>query len=340
MIQPKTEARPGRRLDAAPRTPIRYLSRECVEGLLASMDDVSEIVRAALHDKGTGLAESPPKRGVTPRPGASIRAMKAHLPQLDAAGVKWISAFPDNMDAGLPTISGLVILNDLETGFPTAVMDCAAITAHRTAACTAITARHLARRGSSTVGLVACGLQGRMNLQALCRELDITRVRAYDIRFEAACRFADEMEEKLGVEIEPVETPADAARDCDILVTSCPIEKHPTPPLGTGLLKKGALACLLDFDAALTGDAIREADRFVADDVRQVAFFKEIGYLEHTPEPDCDLGKIVAGRVPGRVDPDETIVAMNLGIGVLDIAVAAHILESALDLGVGVDLPR
>ena len=323
-----------RRTDA-----LLYLSRADVAEVALPTDVLLATVEEVLREKGLGRVESPPKRGVVPRPGASIRAMKAFVPSLQAAGVKWISAFPDNTALGLPTISGLLILNDVHTGQPTAVMDCAWITAMRTAACTAISARHLAHRESTDVGVVACGLQGRVNLRALCAELPVRTARAYDVRYAHAERFAAEMSAELGIEVHAVRGVEQAVRNMDVVVTSCPIEKDPRPTIDPTWISPGAFLALLDFDASLRPAAFQKLDRFVTDDARQLAFFKEIGYLRETPEPDADLGKIVAGRVPGRTSPTETIATMNLGIGVLDIAVASRIRERAQAAGIGTELP-
>lgn len=325
-------------LDAVHPGSLLFLSRADVEALDVPLAEVRAVVEAALLEKGRGLVESPPKRGVVPRPGCSIRAMKAHVPSLGTAAVKWISAYPSNVERGLPTIAGLLVLNEAETGQPIAVMDCAWITAARTAACTAVTVAHLARADTGTLGIIACGLQGRRNLEAVAAELPIRHVRAYDVRPEAARTFAERSSAALGIEVEPVGSAVEAARDRDLVIASAPIEKTPDTPVGAGVLAPGALAVALDFDASFRRDALREADRFVVDDVPQVAFFKDIGYLEHAPEPDADLGKVVAGRQPGRTDGAQRIVAMNLGIGVLDAAVGTWIYRRARERGAGIVL--
>src|SRR6266852_1403856 len=115
---------------AAPE--IVYLSRADVEAAGVTMPEIIERVEAALRERGAGRAEMPPKPGIHPGPAPAgsgappttdnfIHAMPASLPALGAAGVKWVSGFPGNAARGLPYISGLLILNDPETGLPTAV---------------------------------------------------------------------------------------------------------------------------------------------------------------------------------------------------------------------------
>ena len=318
---------------------IRYLSRDEVIGLDIPWSDIQTAVHEALCEKGRGETDSPPKRGIDPDAETHIRAMKAFIPSLNAAGCKWISGFPRNAARGLPTINGLMILNELDTGLPVAVMDCTWITAVRTAACTAVSARYLARPDSRTVGIVACGLQGRVNLEALAGMYPIEHVRCHDIRPEAAERYAAEMTERLGIEIEIVPDAASAVRERDIVVTSMPGHKHPEPPITAGTLSPGGFACLLDFDSCFDGAAMRECQKLVTDDLQQVAFFKRLGWFRTTPEPDADLGKICAGRQRGREDPSWRTIAINMGIGLLDVAVGHLVLRRATERGVGILLP-
>src|SRR4030042_1028614 len=87
----------------------------------------------------------PPKPGIHTQPDAFIHAMPAWSPSLRSAGMKWVSGYPENQKRGLPYITGLLVLNDVETGIPYAVMDCTWITAYRTGAATGLSAKYLAR---------------------------------------------------------------------------------------------------------------------------------------------------------------------------------------------------
>ena len=136
-----------------------YLSRGDVEAVGLSMAEIIEALEAAFHEKGEGRVEMPPKPGIHPGGGDNfIHAMPAYIPALHSAGVKWVSGFPENTQRGLPYVSGLLILNDIETGLPLAVMDCGWITAMRTGAATAVAAKYLARADSATAGILACGV--------------------------------------------------------------------------------------------------------------------------------------------------------------------------------------
>src|ERR1019366_3316198 len=144
-----------------------YLSHSDVAAAGLGMAEIITALESMFCEKGEGRVEMPPKIGIHTMPDAFIHAMPASIPAQKAAGMKWVGGYPDNSQSGLPYITGLLILNDPETGVPVALMDCTWITAQRTGAATAVAAKYLARPESSTVGILGCGVQGRSNLEAL-----------------------------------------------------------------------------------------------------------------------------------------------------------------------------
>ncbi len=318
---------------------LRYLSRRDVESLAIPMAEIVEAVEGALREKGDGSAEMPPKPGVHPRPDAFIHAMPAYLRGLQAAGLKWVSGFPQNLERGLPYISGLFVLNDVETGFPISVMDCTWITGVRTGAASAVAAKYLARPDSATVGIVACGLQGRTNLEAMACLFPLKKAFAYDVAPGVARAYADEMGEKLKLEVVPVDRLEEAVKGMELVVTSGPILKDPSPSIPAGWLEPGSFACPLDFDSYWTGEAFREVDKLATDDAGQLSYYRGVGYFADTPHPYADLGQIVTGRARGRETPTERTMSLNLGLAIEDVATARIIFQRALAAGVGTELP-
>lgn len=316
-----------------------YLSRRDVEAVGLSMREVIDALDAMFAQKGRGKVEMPPKPGIHTRPDAFIHAMPAYIPSVEAAGMKWVSGYPENQGKGLPYITGLLILNDPETGFPISVMDCTWITAKRTGAATAVAARHLARENSSSVGIIACGVQGRSNLEALSCLFKLDRVKVYDLYPEVAKKYADEMGALLGLDIEVVDSPEAAVRNLDIVVTSGPILKHPTPVIEAGWLAPGAFASPVDFDSYWQGAALAEADKLATDDKAQMDYYRSIGYFQETPVPYADLGEIAAGEKPPRESDSERNIAINLGLALDDMATAILIYQKAREMGIGADLP-
>jgi ornithine cyclodeaminase/alanine dehydrogenase len=324
---------------------ILYLSRAEVEAAGPPMAEIIERLEAAFREKGLGRVELPPKPGIHPGPPGTdnfIHAMPALIGALGAAGVKWISGFPGNQQKGLPYISGLLILNDPETGLPTAVMDATWITAVRTGAATAVAVKALARPDARSFAILGCGVQARTNLQAIACVLSTLReVRAYDIHPERAAAYASEM----GLlhptlRFTTAASPRAAVEGSDIIVTAGPIRSHPTPIIEAGWLAEGTLGVPLDYDSYFKPEALRRADRLYTDDTRQLLHTRTGGvYFQEIPEVYADLGEVLAGTKDGRRGPAERLICMNLGLALEDMAVAPLVLERARALRLGTPLP-
>jgi ornithine cyclodeaminase/alanine dehydrogenase len=218
-------------------------------------------------------------------------------------------------------------------------MDATWITAKRTGAATAIAAKYLARKESSSVGILACGVQGRNNLEALACLFRINKVKAFDIFPEIAKRYAKEMKDIVKTEIEVVNNPKDAVAGLDMVVTSGPILKHPEPVIEAGWLAEGSFASPVDFDSYWKGEALKQADKIATDDKAQMEYYRTVGYFKETPRPYADLGEIVAGKKPGREKAEERTISINLGIALDDMATAILIYKKAVELGIGKNLP-
>jgi len=318
---------------------ILYLSRADVEAVNVPMSRIIDAVEAMFREKGEGRTEMPPKPGIHPRSDSFIHAMPAFIPNLNSAGLKWVSGYPENVNRGLPYISGLIILNDPENGLPLAVMDCTWITAKRTGAATAVAAKYLARPDSQVVGILGCGVQGRSNLEALKVLFPLRRVTAYDTRSEAAESYAQEMSVALGLAVRPVKTPREAVSGCDIVVTAGPILKTPHATIPPGWMEEGAFASLVDYDSYWSRAALKEADKFCTDDIPQLEYTKTTGYFQDIPPIYADLGELVTGRKPGREGVRERTMACNLGLALDDMATAPLVLKLAVEKGLGTRLP-
>ena len=318
---------------------VLYLSRKDVETINLSMREIIDSLDTMFKEKGTGRTEMPPKPGIHTQPDAFIHAMPAYIPSLGSAGIKWVSGYPENQKRGLPYITGLLILNDPETGIPLAIMDCTWITAKRTGAATAVAAKYLARPESATVGIVACGVQGRSNLEALACLFKIRKVRAYDLFPEIAEQYAADMSQALNLDVEPVKTLPEAVKGLDMVVTSGPILKNPKPLIEPGWLASGAFASPVDFDSYWKVEALRELDQFATDDLEQMHYYRHEGYFKGTPKPYADLGQIASGLKPGRESADERTMSMNLGLALDDMATAIRIYKLAKAERIGAELP-
>jgi ornithine cyclodeaminase/alanine dehydrogenase len=318
---------------------ILYLSQRDVAAVGLPMSEIIGALEIAFKEKSEGRTEMPPKPGIHPGGGDNfIHAMPAYIPGLKSAGIKWVSGFSENFRRGLPYITGLLILNDVETGLPLAVMDCVWITAMRTGAASALSARYLARPESSTVGMLGCGVQGRTNLEALKVLFPVKKVRAYDVDPAITRKYAEEVSGRFDVDVAPVATARGAVSGCDIVVTAGPIMRKPHRTIRAGWLDEGAFASLVDFDTYWDPEAMKESSKFCTDDVAQLLHYKGMGFFQDIPPIHADLGELVTGKKAGRENPKEKTMAANLGLAIDDMAVAPKIYERALEMGIGTRL--
>jgi ornithine cyclodeaminase/alanine dehydrogenase len=317
-----------------------YLSQADVVAVGLSMAEIVEAVETAFRAKGEGRTEMPPKPGVHPGGGNNfIHAMPAYIPDLQSAGVKWVSGYPENFKCGLPYITGLLILNDTATGLPLAVMDCVWITAKRTGAASAIAGRRLARPDSSVMGMLGCGVQGVSHAEAFKTLFPIRTIKAYDANPAMAERYAADISARLGVEVLPVKTPREAVSGCDIVVTAGPILKVPHATIQPGWLDEGAFASLVDYDSYWSREALAEAAKFCTDDVPQLRLYQSMGYFQNIPPIHADLGELVVGKKKGRENRRERLMTANLGLAIDDMAVAPLLYRRAQKKGIGTWLP-
>jgi ornithine cyclodeaminase/alanine dehydrogenase-like protein (mu-crystallin family) len=303
------------------------------------MADIVGALESVFREKGEARVEMPPKPGVHTMPDAFLHAMPAYIPAQKAVGMKWVGGYPQNRERKLPYITGLLILNDPETGVPVSVMDCVWITAKRTGAATMVAAKYLARPESQTVGILGCGVQGRSNLEALHVGFKLTKVRAFDVDRNVSEAYTREMSAQLGLEVIPVSDPKSAVEDSDIVVTAGPILRKPHATIQPGWFAEGSFASLVDFDSYWHPNALKEVDKFCTDDVAQLEHYRGMGYFQRIPAVYADLGDLVTGRRHGRETPQERTIACNLGLALDDMATALRIYNRALAQGVGTWLP-
>ena len=306
-----------------------YLSQEDIIDLNIPMSKIITLVENGLNEHGHDRVENPPKPGIHSKSDSFIHAMPAFYRNLGIGGLKWVSGYPSNRQLKLPQIAGLMIVNDMDTGLPLAVMDCRWITAMRTAAVSAITAKYCAIKDTRTLGVVGCGVQGRMNLIAFKEILpNLSEITLFDISEEAMKRYKEDFEQQLDVSITPMSNVKEAVEGRDIILTAT--QRLPEPLVRNEWFKPGSLGLGLEASRAWYGDAILKADKFVTDSWDQTVYFYEHGaFPDGLPKLYAELGEIVAGKKPGRESQEERIIAINIGLALEDVIVADYIYNIA-----------
>lgn len=309
------------------------LSQKDILTLDIGIGKVISLVEAGMAEHGRGRVENPPKPGLHATPNSFLHAMPAYFRDLGIGGVKWVAGYPDNRAVGLPQIMGTLILNDMQTGVPLCLMDATWITAVRTAATSAVTAKYCARKDARVLGVVGAGVQGRYNLIALKEVLpSLSRAKVTDVDRRTAEAFRKELEERTGVDITVCDDAESVARGSDIVVTAT--QRLPKPLIRDEWFEKGCLGLGLEIARAWYGEALHNADKFVTDDWEQAKFFDSQGaFPSGLPSRYIELGRIVIGQEKGREREEERIMAINTGLALADIIVAHHVYEIASKRG-------
>lgn len=304
------------------------------------MAEVIDAVALALTEKAHGRVLLPPKHTLHPSPGTLLQAMPAWVEAAHAGGMKWLSAFPQNKTRGLPALSGLIIVNDPETGLPVAILDAAWVTAARTGAATAVAARALARPDSQTLGVLGAGVQTRAHVAALKQVLpQLRRVLVFAPRPETVERFREEASSEHKLEVTAVPSPERAIREADVIVTATTWPRvNGEPPVVPEWLPRGAFASVVDLDASWTGAAVAQFARRFTDDLPTMTVAREKGTFRGWPEAE-DLARVIAGLRPGRQQADERLLSVILGLGIYDVVVARRVVDEARGRGIGTVLP-
>jgi len=321
--------------------PILYLSNRDLEQLGLSLGEIVPILEEMFRRKASGGTAQPPKiffhRG-GPR---FYSSMVSSAPGLGYAGCKWQSGDPENPARGLSYIQGLFILSEDATGQPVAIMDSKWVTGNRTAAASAVAAKHLARRDARTIAILGCGLQGRKNLEALRAVLpSLVRCQAYDVVAEREAAFVRETHERWGVFVVGAGSAERAVRGADIVITAGPIEDHRRATLMPEWLAPGSLTIALDYDSYLTDAAIAAADLVLTDDRGQIEDARRReGKFTGVTRIDAELADLLTTGQGRRTKEDQRILVFNLGIALEDLATGVEILNRARRKKVGTLLP-
>ncbi len=305
---------------------ILYLSRAEVTRLLPSLPEQLELARQTYVAHALGHAELPPKPGVHPREGAFIHAMPVYLADRDIAAVKWIGGSRANTSRGLPYLSGLIILNDGETGCPRAVLEAAEITGARTAAASAVCIAAFAPQDWSAAAIIGCGEQARHHLRAIEALNPTAQIRAFDRNIERA--------RALGGRSSPCVSAREAAQGADVIITAIPLSRDGSPSVGVEALDRPVLVLPVDFDASVDACVPQQADLFLVDDEEQFEYYRRTGFFGGWPKPTATVGNVLSSESRA-----ERVVCCNLGIAALDAVFADAVHRSAIADGAGIALP-
>jgi ornithine cyclodeaminase len=320
---------------------VLVISHEDVARLLP-MDACIEVMAEAMRTTGRGGAVLPLRSVVwMPDRTGMIGLMPGFLGAPASLGLKVVSIFPGNHGTGYDSHQGVVMLFDIQHGFPLAIMDASSITAIRTAAVSGVATRALARDDAGDLAILGAGVQATTHLAAMRAVRPLRRVRVWSRNRAHAQRFAEAS--PVGVEV--METARAAVEGADLVCTTTSARE---PVLEGAWLRPGAHinavgACFAVARELDTAAVVRS--RLIVD--RRESTLNEAGdFLIPRAEGAIgddhiagELGDVLLGQLVGRRTPDEVTLYKSLGIAIQDLAAAHHIYAQAVATGGGASVP-
>ncbi|MET9427558.1 MULTISPECIES: ornithine cyclodeaminase family protein [unclassified Streptomyces] len=341
------------------------LGRSQVEALL-DMDALIDGLGPAMVDLSEGRASVPDRvAAVVSEQDAFLAAMPGYVPSAGVLLSKLVSVFPHNTGkagkpgrdgkagragvtgaAGqpLPTHQALIVVFDPKTGEPTALLDGTAITAARTAAGSALSARLLAREDAAVLALLGTGVQARTHARAMCRVRPVREIRVAGRDAVRAGVLAEELSAELGVDAVAAPHYAAALDGADLVVAAT----HPVDPVvRRAWLTPGVHIASVGFSrGGREVDDATVADALVCVESRRAALApfpagsNDLLYpiRDGVITPDhihAELGELVAGSMPGRTSADQITLYKSVGVAVQDAVAAALVVRAARDRSVG-----
>ena len=316
---------------------VLLLSRDAISKLATTRDYLAAM-QTAFADLAAGRFDVPAV-GHVPGVGGMFHikaAQRAGSPAL--AVIKVNGNFPGNRaQHDLPTIQGFVALLDAERGCVLALLDSIEITARRTAAATALAAKHLAKPESRTLAMIGCGAQALCHVEALRDVVPIHTVVFCDPRDEAADTFGVCMRE-LDLSARRVVDAKTAARGADLIVT---VTTSTHPLLDLGDVDPGTFVAGVGTDNPSKhelGADLMKAACVVVDSVAQASTMGDLHHAITAGDMQAtdvrgELADLVVGRVAGRASGNERWVFDSTGLAIQDLAAAEMVYERARAVG-------
>lgn len=263
-----------------------------------------------------------------PGPGETMVLMPGLAREIPAYTVKVNAKFAGQE----PAIRGAVLLNDIETGALLAVLDSFEVTAIRTGLSAAMATDKLARSDATKVAVIGAGVQGVYQLCYLEMLRKLDSVKVYDVSLQRAKAYVTRMRAEMDTEFEVCRTLATAVEEVDIVLMATwakqPVLFSEMVPVGCHVTTLGADG---PGEAEVDAELIKN-NLFVCDDRDLAIEMGAVGGVGMGTEViDAELGEVLAGQHPGRINPEQITVYGAVGLAFQDLVTAWQVYCSASD---------
>lgn len=248
-------------------------------------------------------------------------------------GFKYVNGHPANMKQGLQTVTAFGLLADVATGYPLLLSEMTILTALRTAATSAMAARHLAPPGAQVMAMIGNGAQAEFQALAFKAVCGVTAVRLYDIDVAATRKCAANLAGR-GLEVVVCANPQEAILGAQI-ITTCTADKNYATILTDNMVGAGVHINAIGGDCPgkteLARDILLRSEIFV-EYPPQTRIEGEIQQLA-ADHPVTELWQVITGRVAGRKDAGMITLFDSVGFAVEDFSALRYVLHKAQETG-------
>ncbi|MDT2760433.1 ornithine cyclodeaminase family protein [Enterococcus xiangfangensis] len=313
-----------------------------------TMKDAIEADKIAFRLFSEGKTEVPLRTQiVSEKQNGTFLFMPSYAPDLDAAALKIINIFPDNIDQGLASAPAQVLLVDGKTGYVNALLDGVTVTQLRTGAASGVAFDLLGRKDAKKGALIGTGGQAATQLEAMICARNLETVYVFDQNQTRTKEFSAQMNEELkdyGTQILPAATSDEAIREADLIITVTPAT---SPVFDGSKIKAGAtVSCVGSYQPQM-----QEMDPVILERASKIYFDSEEAVLSESGDIliplaagtitkadfTGDIGEVLLGKISGRENDEEIIVFKTVGIGAQDLVTAQKIYERALAEKIGTE---
>ena len=310
------------------------LSKEEIEKL-ADPDKLMDQIEEAYRIFGSGEYYMPPRPSVE-HDNKTLMYMPCYTKEI--IGTKMLTIFPDNARLGLPSIDGIILLNNAVTGAPEAVLDGQSVTAWRTGAVGGVGIRHLSRKDCHTAGIIGAGVQGFHQAIYACAARDINTVYVFNHSDRDLTEYMDRLEKAIdnpGTKVVQCKTVEELAAKSDIICTTTP-SAEPVLPNDRELLRGKCIIAIGSYTPKM-----REIPDAVWDLVDKVYIelpyaCEECGDLSQPiSEGRLSMDRVMlmheylASGADEEAGAGKTTYFKSVGMGLFDVCIAQKILEQA-----------
>jgi alanine dehydrogenase len=315
-----------------------WLSEQDVRAAL-SMEELIEAMESALMAFSSGRVVQPVRTTLELRERAFFALMPAYDKEHALFGAKLVTVIPENRGTAWPSHQAIISLSDPASGEPLALMDGRYITEARTAAVSAVSVRHLARKDAAVLGIIGSGVQAHSHVQALPLVRAFREIRAWSPNPAHLQQFA------ASAGVRAAGSAEEAVRGADVVVLAtasvAPVIEDSWVAAGTHVIGVGACRpSQREMDPELVARSYLVVDSRAAalEESGDILLAMQEGRFgeDHI---GAELGEVACGVKRGRAKADEITVFKSLGLAIEDVVSAGLVYRNAQKTGRGTQIP-